>query len=190
MRKYIVLLIVTGFIMACTDHEKEKAGDNKMTEKEVAEFIKHYDDLWAKRDTTGMKTTMAENYIYFSSTGNTSNRDRIISWFTPAGKYKVDSAIRSEISVIVPIVPWPHMGRQPLVSINKTAKSFCGSCGGYKILPLIISCPRGSNINPFLIQSYSFKKCCRFSLMVFPSRSGPPSATSRTGLPHVCASMQ
>ena len=99
MRKYIVLLIVTGFIMACTDHEKEKAGDNKMTEKEVAEFIKHYDDLWAKRDTTGMKTTMAENYIYFSSTGNTSNRDRIISWFTPADKYKVDSAIRSEISV-------------------------------------------------------------------------------------------
>ena len=49
MRKYILFLIVTGFIMACTDHEKEKAGDNKMTEKEVAEFIKHYDDLWAKK---------------------------------------------------------------------------------------------------------------------------------------------
>src|SRR5678810_48897 len=56
------------------------------------------------------------------------------------------------------------------------------------MLPLIMSCPRGSNINPFLIQSYSFKKCCRFSLMLFPSSSGPPSATRRTGLPHACAS--
>ena len=34
--------------------------------------------------------------------------------------------------VIVPMVPCPHIGRQPLVSINKTATSFCGSCGGYK----------------------------------------------------------
>jgi len=101
MRKYILLLIVTGSILACTDHEKEKAGDNKMTEKEVTEFIKHYDDLWAKRDTAGMKTTMAENYIYFSSTGNTTTRDRIISWFSPADKYKVDSAIRSEIIVTI-----------------------------------------------------------------------------------------
>ena len=92
--------------------------------------------------------------------------------------------------VIVPIVPCPHMGRQPLVSINKTAISFCGSWGGYKIDPLIISCPRGSNMRPFLIQSYSFKKCWRFSLMLFPISSGPPSFTRRTGLPQVCASIQ
>src|SRR6478736_7641379 len=92
--------------------------------------------------------------------------------------------------VMVPIVPCPHMGKQPLVSINKTATSFAGSCGGYKMLPLIISWPRGSNIKPFRIQSYSFKKCWRFSLMFFPYNTGPPPATNLTGLPHVWASIQ
>jgi hypothetical protein len=101
MRKYILLLIVTGFIAACGNHEKEKTNDNTISEKEVTDFVKLYDDLWAKRDTTGMKKAMAENYIYFTSTGNTSDRNKIISWFTPADKYKVDTAIRSEISVTI-----------------------------------------------------------------------------------------
>ena len=30
-------------------------------------------------------------------------------------------------SVTVPLVPWPHMGRQPYVSMNKMAKSFSES---------------------------------------------------------------
>ena len=41
--------------------------------------------------------------------------------------------------VMVPMVPCPHIGRQPLVSMYKTPISFCGSVGGYKMLPLIIS---------------------------------------------------
>jgi hypothetical protein len=68
---------------------------------EVADFISHYDDLWSRRDTTGMKEAMAENYIYFTSVGSTTDRNKIISWFTPADKYKVDSAMRSEISVTI-----------------------------------------------------------------------------------------
>src|SRR6185437_14971531 len=58
------------------------------------------------------------------------------------------------------------------------------------MLPLIISCPRGSNISPFRIQSYSRRKCCRFSLILAPSSTGPPPATSLTGFPQVCASIQ
>lgn len=101
MRKHILLLIVTVSIVACGDHENEKTNEDKINEKEVTDFIKHYDELWAKRDTTGMKKAMAENYIYFTSTGNTTTRDRIISWFAPADKYKADTAIRSEISVTI-----------------------------------------------------------------------------------------
>src|ERR1700754_2421680 len=56
--------------------------------------------------------------------------------------------------------------------------------------PLIMSCPLGSNINPFRIQSNSFRKCWRFSLMLLPTSTGPPPATRRTGLPQVCASIQ
>lgn len=101
MKKYIFLFMVSGFLIACDDREDDDKRENSITEQEVAEFVKHYDDLWTKRDTTGMKKAMAENYIYFSSVGSTTTRDRIISWFTPADKYKVDTAIRSEISVII-----------------------------------------------------------------------------------------
>jgi hypothetical protein len=99
MRKHYLLAVASILLVACAD--QGKTDENKLTEKEVIDFVKHYDDLWAKRDTTGMKKAIAENYIYFSSTGNTTTRDRIISWFTPADKYKVDSAVRSEISVTI-----------------------------------------------------------------------------------------
>jgi len=95
MKKYILFLL-PALLTTCAE---KAANKEQLTEKEVVDFIKHYDDLWAKRDTTGMKKAMAENYIYFTSTGRVSTRDMIISWFTPDNKYKVDTAIRSEISV-------------------------------------------------------------------------------------------
>ena len=98
MKKYISLTVAALFAVACSDNI---TSNDQIAEKEVIDFIKHYDALWANRDTTGMKATMADNYIYFSSTGNTTTRDRIISWFTPADKYKVDTAIRTEISVSI-----------------------------------------------------------------------------------------
>ena len=101
MKKSILLLIMPAFLVSCDDQEDDDETPDTLTQQEVAQFIKHYDDLWAKRDTTGMKKAMAENYLYFSSTGSTTTREKIISWFTPANKYKVDTAIRSEISVII-----------------------------------------------------------------------------------------
>jgi hypothetical protein len=52
------------------------------------------------------------------------------------------------------------------------------------------SWPRGSNISALRIQSKRARKSCRFSDIVAPSSAGPPPATSRTGLPQVCPSMQ
>jgi hypothetical protein len=70
-----------------------------LTEAEVRAFVTAYDSAWSSRDTTSMKEIMSDSYIYFSSTGSTINRDRIISWFTPADKYRIDTSIRSEINV-------------------------------------------------------------------------------------------
>ena len=36
----------------------------------------------------------------------------------------------SRANVTMPIVPWPHIGRQPLVSMNRIAQSQSGSVGG------------------------------------------------------------
>jgi hypothetical protein len=72
-----------------------------LTEAEVREFISHYDKTWEKRDTAGMKMIMDEQYRYFSSTGSVTDRGSIISWFTPADKYRVDTAYRQEISIVI-----------------------------------------------------------------------------------------
>jgi ketosteroid isomerase-like protein len=101
MSKNLLFLFLAAFCIGCGEHTGKTTSDNIITEKEVVEFINSYDDMWANRDTNAMKDAMAEDYIYFTSTGNTTDRKRIISWFTPADKYKVDTAIRSEINVIL-----------------------------------------------------------------------------------------
>jgi hypothetical protein len=91
-----IILLLAG----CTLHEsKDKGRTDDLTEKEVTDFITRYDGAWGSRDTTLMKEIMDERYTYFSSRGSTTTRERIISWFTPADKYKVDTAARSEISI-------------------------------------------------------------------------------------------
>ena len=60
-----------------------------------------YDNLWAKRDTAALKEAMADSYIYFTSVGSTTDRKEILGWFVPADKYKVDTAIRSEIGITI-----------------------------------------------------------------------------------------
>ena len=98
MKNFFSLLFSMALLTACTDKTSRQ---EKLSEQEVVDFIKHYDDLWAKRDTTGMKEAMAENYIYFTSAGSTTDRKKIISWFSPADKYIVDTAIRSEIAITI-----------------------------------------------------------------------------------------
>ena len=85
-------------VTSCNNAEERSIGDD-LTEAEVKAWVNAYDDSWEKRDTNFMKQVMDENYIYFTSTGNTISRSDIINWFTPADKYKVDTATRSEISV-------------------------------------------------------------------------------------------
>jgi hypothetical protein len=99
----ISLLFVTiaGLLAGCKNEPGKAENINLLTEKEVINFITSYDDMWAIHDTVAMKEAISENYIYFTSTGNITDRARILSWFTPADKYKVDTAARSEISITI-----------------------------------------------------------------------------------------
>ena len=99
MRLVVLSAAISVFIVSCgTNQEKEKSEDS-LTETEVKDFMRKYDQIWASRDTGLMKQAMDDHYIYFTSTGSTRGRSDIISWFTPAGKYKVEKAERSEISI-------------------------------------------------------------------------------------------
>lgn len=99
--KIIVVSIAASMLLVCCKPEQEKqdSGNKPLTEMEVRNFINQYDGMWSTRDTASMKKAMADNYIYFTSTGSTMYRGRIISWFSPADKYKIDTATRSEISI-------------------------------------------------------------------------------------------
>ena len=87
--------------LSCGNDTRKPVEAALLTEAEVKDFITAYDKAWTDRDTLAMKEMMAEQYIYFTSTGATTNRNSIIGWFTPAGKYKVDTAYRNEISIIL-----------------------------------------------------------------------------------------
>ena len=101
MIKYAGLFVMAVFCFGCKHESEKPALETALTEKEVRDFLNDYDAMWAKRDTTALKETMADNYIYFTSVGSTTDRNKIVGWFVPADKYKVDSAIRSEIDVTI-----------------------------------------------------------------------------------------
>ena len=100
MIKILPLFCLLLILLSCSTTANEAKPEN-LTETEAREFTKNYDATWEKRDTNTMKEVMDEKYIYFTSAGSTTDRARILSWFRPADKYKVDHATRSEIVISV-----------------------------------------------------------------------------------------
>ena len=64
----------------------------------------------------------------------------------------------STSTVATPIVPCPHIGRQPDTSMNSTPKSASGRVGGWRIAPLIDAWPRGSYMSSFRTWSRCSRK--------------------------------
>jgi ketosteroid isomerase-like protein len=101
MRNIFLITFIAMLFVSCNEQQQESKNRELLTDKEVEEFIMSYDDMWARRDTSLMKETMSDNYIYFSSTGRTIDRKSIMDWFNPADKYKVDSVSRNEIKITI-----------------------------------------------------------------------------------------
>ena len=100
MKNLVWAWLTLAFLGGCNAEHKRPVEKDLLTEDEIKDFITGYDKTWERRDTARMKEIMDEKYIYFSSTGSTTDRSAIISWFTPVDKYKVDTAIRAEIVVV------------------------------------------------------------------------------------------
>lgn len=96
----IAIILAVAMLTGCQTESKRPIDKDLLTEAEVIDFITKYDQAWSARDTTQMKEMMDSSYIYFTSTGKTTDRTAIIGWFTPADKYKVDTAVRSEVRVV------------------------------------------------------------------------------------------
>ena len=96
LSRRVFIFMISSLAFSCG-----KPGTDKITEADVREFVEAYDRAWSTRDTVAMKEMMDERYIYFTSVGATYDRERILSWFTPADKYKVKEALRNEVEIIL-----------------------------------------------------------------------------------------
>lgn len=91
-------------------------------------------------------------------------------------------------TVATPMVPWPHMGRQPETSMNSTPKSASGRVGGWRMAPDMAPCPRGSHMSRVRSPSRCAMNRCRRSAIVAPGRTPTPPVMTRVGMPSVCES--
>ena len=71
-------------------------------------------------------------------------------------------------TVATPIVPCPHIGRQPETSMNSTPQSASGRVGGCRIAPLIAAWPRGSYMSSVRRSSLFSRNQRRRSNIVSP----------------------
>ena len=91
-------------------------------------------------------------------------------------------------TVATPMVPWPHIGRQPETSMKSTPQSASSRVGGCRIAPDIAACPRGSRMSSRRRSSRSASKRSLRSSIVAPGSGPTPPVMTRVGMPSVCES--
>jgi ketosteroid isomerase-like protein len=71
---------------------------NKEFEAEVKRAVAEYDNAWNKKDVKTVSNFLADDYVYFTSTGGTTDRKSTIE-FLSSPDYKLTFVERSEIVV-------------------------------------------------------------------------------------------
>jgi ketosteroid isomerase-like protein len=70
----------------------------KASDTAIFAFVEKYDKAWNAKEVSSVDKMLADNYIYFSSTGTTTSRERTLE-FLRSPKYILKSAVRSEMKV-------------------------------------------------------------------------------------------
>lgn len=117
----------------------------QQTDQKIADVLKAvsaYDTAWNKKDVAAVEKYLAPEYVYFSSTGDVSDRwDTIKFLATP--DYKLTFVERSEIkafrsgSTVIVSSRWKGKGKYSGGEINddqRCGQVFVRSGGGWKIL--------------------------------------------------------
>ena len=90
----VLLLAVLGVFVGVSS--KANAG---LTQKdEVVDFVKSYDKAWNSKDVASVERALAANYVYFTSKGDISSRQRTLDLLR-SPRYILKSAERSEVDV-------------------------------------------------------------------------------------------
>jgi ketosteroid isomerase-like protein len=87
----IILTIALGVLLFSAANAQTGA------EKNALAALKKYDDSWNKKDQKGVDAVLHKDYLYFSSEGGTTTRERTLE-FLVSPKYVLTFVERSEIS--------------------------------------------------------------------------------------------
>lgn len=84
----LMMIFVFGANVSAQKNDKQTQG--------VLQALKKYDDAWNKKDAKTLSEILAPEYVYFSSTGELSDRQETLD-FLVSPKYVLTFAERSEI---------------------------------------------------------------------------------------------
>ena len=74
-------------------------GQKNAREASVRNALAEYDAAWNRKDQNGVSRVLAEDYVYFSSTGGLTDRKKTLE-FLVSPDYKLTVVERSEITVL------------------------------------------------------------------------------------------
>jgi ketosteroid isomerase-like protein len=95
-RSAILILLTLLAVFSSTPATYAQAGPN---EESITSVLTRYDNAWNKKDVDGVSRILAEDYVYFSSTGDLTKRKATLD-FLASPDYKLTSVSRSEIAVL------------------------------------------------------------------------------------------
>ena len=89
-----LLLAASGILGSAAPGINAPASENDR----IADFVRNYDRAWNRKDVTSVERALAASYVYFSSKGDVSSRQRTIDLLRSPG-YILNSAERTEVEV-------------------------------------------------------------------------------------------
>ena len=90
MRTFRVLFAILLFLPVVFGQASDDAINNA---------VKLYDDAWNKKNVDGVSKILADDYVYFSSTGSLTDRKKTLE-FLASPDYKLTFVERSEIKIL------------------------------------------------------------------------------------------
>lgn len=97
MHKYILSFAIIVLAVWSTQSSAFSQSNNAF-ETEIKRVVADYDNAWNKKDVKAVSNFLADDYVYFTSLGGTSDRKSTIE-FLSSPDYKLTFVERSEIVV-------------------------------------------------------------------------------------------
>jgi ketosteroid isomerase-like protein len=97
MKRCTTLILLT--LLAVFSATLATSAQARPNEESIRSVLTRYDNAWNKKDVDDVSRILADDYVYFSSTGDLTRRKATLD-FLASPDYKLTSVSRSEISVL------------------------------------------------------------------------------------------